>query len=76
MLNDIYYRLYWNNSGLVRKYEPNTTPKKGHIVLKSNSLIDQLQLQIDLETIDNELINYFIYGGEVENEWIIYNYYL
>ena len=69
MLRDIYYRLYWNNHGLVRKYEPQSTiPKKGRITLKSNSLIDQLQLHNDLETLDNQIINYFIHGGELTNE--------
>ena len=65
LLTDIYNRLYWRNSGLVRKYEPKKKIKK-RIDLKSNSLQDQLQHHIDLETDDDKLINFFIKGGKTD----------
>ena len=72
-LRDVYLRLYWQNSGLVRKYERKIKPKKKYEVppLKSNSLEDQLNHHLEFRESDDELIDYFINGGEVDNdtEW-------
>ena len=69
-LEDVYKRLFWQNSPLIRKYERKTKSKKNKIApLKSNSLDDQLSHHIALKT-DDQLIDYFINGGEVEDEWI------
>ena len=66
-LEDVYLRLFWQNSGLVRKYDRKIKPKKKYGVPppKSNSLDDQLSHHIDLNNSDDELIDYFINGGEV-----------
>ena len=69
-LTDVYHRLYWQNSGHVRKYDKKCKTDKTenkHPTLKSNSLDDQLTHHIALKT-DDQLIDYFINGGEVENE--------
>ena len=66
-LTDVYNRLYWQNSGLVRKYDKETKTVKKCPTLVSNSLDDQLTHHIALKT-DDQLIDYFINGGEVENE--------
>ena len=65
-LEDVYKRLFWQNSPLIRKYERKTKSKKNKIApLKSNSLDDQLSHHIALKT-DDQLIDYFINGGEVD----------
>ena len=67
-LKDVYKRLFWQNSPLIRKYERKTKSKKNKTApLKSNSLDDQLSHHIALET-DDQLIDYFINGGEVDSE--------
>ena len=69
-LRDVYKRLFWQNSPLIRKYERKTKSKKNKIApLKSNNLDDQLSHHIALKT-DDQLVDYFINGGEVEDEWI------
>ena len=67
-LTDVYHRLYWQNSGHVRKYDKKSkTDTKCPTTLQSNSLDDQLTHHIALKT-DDQLIDYFINGGEVEND--------
>ena len=66
-LRDIYSRLYWMNSGIVRKFDPKTKKKKDKETLKSNSLLNQLSLHNDLETLDDQLCHYFIQGGQNED---------
>ena len=65
-LRDVYLKLYWQNSGLVRKYEKKSKSKKVS-PLQSNSLDDQLSHHIELEKSDDQLIDYFINGGEVDD---------
>ena len=62
----MYLRLYWQNSGLVRKYDHKIKPQKKYEVppLKSNSLDDQLSHHFEFQNCDDELIDYFINGGE------------
>ena len=67
-MTDIYNRLYWQNSGLVRKYFPEKIPTKKITPLKSNSLDDQLNHHMNLRNTDDEIIDYFINGGEVESD--------
>ena len=71
-LTDVYHRLYWQNSGHVRKYDKKSKTDSKCPPLQSNSLDDQLTHHIALKN-DDELIDYFINGGEVENdyEWAI-----
>ena len=67
MLTDIFSRMYFENSPIVRSQIPGKkSVKKYKIILKSNSLDDQLSHQINLKNIDNELVDYFIHGGEIE----------
>ena len=69
-LTDVYHRLYWQNSGHVRKYDKKSKTDKTDKKcppLQSNSLDDQLSHHIALKT-DDQLIDYFINGGEVEND--------
>ena len=68
-LKDVYKRLFWQNSPLIRKYERKTKSKKNKKIspLKSNSLDDQLSHHIALKT-DDQLVDYFINGGEVESD--------
>ena len=66
MLTDIYSRMYFETSPVVRSQIPTkNSVKKYKIILKSNSLDDQLSHQINLKNIDNELVDYFIHGGEI-----------
>jgi hypothetical protein len=65
-LTDVYLRLYWQNSGLVRKYEKKSKSKKAP-PLNSNNLDDQLNHHLALCG-DDELIDYFINGGEVDSD--------
>ena len=70
-LRDVYKRLYWQNSPLIRKhflkYEKKTKSDKNKLApLQSNSLDDQLSHHIALQKSDDQLIDYFINGGEVE----------
>ena len=67
-LTDIYHRLYWQNSGLVRKYFPEKKPTEKNSPLKSNSLDDQLNHHRNFRNTDDEIIDYFINGGEVESD--------
>ena len=67
-LTDVYKRLFWQNSPLIRKYERKTKSKKNKIApLKSNSLDDQLSHHIALKT-DDQLIDYFINGCNVDSD--------
>ena len=67
-LKDVYKRLFWQNSPLIRKYERKTKSKKNKIApLKSNSLDDQLSHHIALKT-DDQLIDYFINGGQADSD--------
>ena len=75
-LTDVYNRLYWQNSGHVRKYDKKSKNEKNDKcpTLQSNSLDDQLSHHIALKT-DDQLIDYFINGGEVENDWMSYEFF-
>ena len=78
-LTDVYHNLYWQNSGLIRKYEKKKKPGKNCVPpLESNSLDDQLSHHIAFgaDQTDDELIDYFINGGEVESdhEWKLSQY--
>ena len=68
-LTDVYNRLFWQNNGLVRKFDRKKKSVKKHKIppLKSNSLEDQLSHHISLKC-DDTLIDYFINGGEVESD--------
>ena len=66
-LTDVYNGLYWQNSGLVRKYDKESKTVKKCPTLESNSLDDQLTHHIALKT-DDQLIDYFINGGEVDSD--------
>ena len=70
MLRDIYTWLYFESSPIVRsQIPPKNLVKKYKIVLKNNSLDGQLTHQVNLRNIDNELIDYFINGGEIVEMW-------
>ena len=67
MLHDIYSRMYFESSPEVRsQIPPKNSVKKHKIFLKSNSLDDQLSHTINMKNIDDELVDYFIHGGEIE----------
>jgi hypothetical protein len=69
-LTDVWNRLYWQNSGLIRKYERKIKKTKKYQVppLKSNSLDDLLTHHIELKYSDDQLIDYFINGGEADSD--------
>ena len=66
MLRDVFKRLYFENCGVVRaQIPPKNKVKKYKINLKSSSLDDQSTHQMNLQSIDSQLVEYFIHGGEI-----------